>query len=180
MVNDLITLGRFNLPNPDYTILPLRVAIYLIQFIMFMNASTYFLIFTIYCHFSKRLLKSIHASTLKTKIANNNIATRLLINVCKVYTEQKILNHVIHEMLQKFVLIYLIILILFFIVCVYVCIRFSKLIFWYLYILSVVATSNFALCLVFVHISGSFLHEQSNKLLESCQKNIIPFTNGRL
>jgi len=182
MINDFITLGHCNLPTPDYKLLPFRIASYFIQFLMFINDFTYFLIFTIYCDFSKRQLKSIHANILQTKTSNITIkqfSDSMLKNICKMYIEQKILYFVERDMLQKFVIIDLTILVPFLIICVYVCIRFSQLFFWHLYITSVLATATLASCLVFIHISGGCLHELSSKLLESVQKYIIHFTNRR-
>ena len=173
MITEFRTFGHWHFTMPDYKLLPLRFAIYLHLILMFLHAYTCYLMFITYCDISNRLIKFIHALILQmggSNIINKRIIDTTLTNVCKMYTEQKVLNLVLWEMLYIFSLSYIVVIVPFLIACIYICIRFSQLITWFLYFPSVFTTGILAICAIFILIYASCLHEQSCRLLESCQK----------
>lgn len=178
MFREFRTVGHWHLPTPNFELLPFRFASYIILSLMLLHAYTCVLLFMVYCDFSNRLLKCIKAVTHQigaSSITNQRVVNSMLTNVCKLYIEQKVLNLILWDMLQLFSLCHLTIIVPFLIIGVYICIRFSQLITWLLYIPSVLATCIIAMCAIFIHIYASCLHEQSSAFLESVQKNILPF-----
>jgi len=135
--------------------------------------------FFVYFGFSNLLLRQMHIIPLQTgasRISNKRCGNNfVLTKVCKMYTEQSVLNLVIREMLKKILFSYSIIILPFLIVGVFMCIRFCKLVSWFFYIPGVLGTSILAVCAIFIHIYASCPHEQSCKFLKKFHKNIFPF-----
>jgi len=77
---------------------------------MIFNIYVNYLCFVVYCDFSKCMLKYICKMSKDigdSKILNNINVNSKLIQVCKMYGEQKVFNSVVWDMLQKFSLFHL-------------------------------------------------------------------------
>jgi len=178
MIQEFKNLGQWHLSAPDFKQLPLRMTVHLSLLLMFLHSYTTVLILIVYCDVSIRLIKFVHTTIIhlgSSKVTNKRIVNDMLTNVSQMYTEQKILNLVEWDMLQIFSLVYITIILPYLIVWVYICIRYSRLILWFLYLPILLTTSIVAMCVIFIHVYASGLYEHSYRLLNSFQKNIIPF-----
>ena len=183
MIAEYRAFGKWNLPTPDIKLLFFRITVYFILFIMFLHAYTSFLMLIVYIDSANRLLRSIYTITLQmsaARITSKQVVNSMLTNICRMYIEQKVLNIFAWDMLQTFSLMYITLLVPFLMVSIYVCIRFSELIVWPLYIISVFTTGFLVVGLVFIHIHASCLQKQSCRFLESCRTKIIPVNTRHL